>query len=174
MAAELEFERKFNQYLFLIGGIVSLVFGVLLITRTSGAIEIIFLLTGLWWLIEGLFYILAIFIDKSQWGWKLAGGILGVLAGLLVLNMPLAGGVIVLSLGAILLGILGVLFGIAALIAAFQGAGLGAGLFGVVSVIIGLLMMFNAMVSARVLIYLFAGLLILQGAVALFAAYSSK
>ena len=106
MTTVLESEKKFNQAVFFLGGLVSLVFGILLIARTQGTIEVIMLLLGLWWLIEGLFNILAIFIDKSQWGWKLLGGIFGVIAGLLVLNFPLVGGAIYFSVMVIVLGVL--------------------------------------------------------------------
>ena len=78
MATALEIEKKYTNAIFLLGGIISLVFGILLIARTQGTIEVIMLLVGLWWLIKGLFDLLAIFIDKSQWGLKLLGGILGV------------------------------------------------------------------------------------------------
>lgn len=174
MTAVLEVEKKFANGIFLLGGIISLVLGILLITRTEGTIEVIMLLLGLWWLIQGLFNILAIFIDRSQWGWNLISGILGVIAGLLVLNFPLVGGAIYFSVITIVLGILGLLFGVVSIIAAFQGAGWGAGLFGVVSVIIGLLLIFNALMAAKVLLWIFAFLLIIQGAIAAFIGLTQK
>jgi uncharacterized membrane protein HdeD (DUF308 family) len=174
MATALEIEKKYTNAIFLLGGIISLVFGILLIARTQGTIEVIMLLVGLWWLIKGLFDLLAIFIDKSQWGLKLLGGILGVIAGLLVLNFPLVGGAVYFSFMVILLGILGLLFGVVAIVAAFQGAGWGSGLFGVVSVIIGLLMIFNSLMTAQILLWIFAILLIIQGAVALFIGVTQK
>ena len=174
MTTELAFEKKFANAVFLLGGIISLVFGILLIARTEGTIEVIMLLMGLWWLVQGLFNILAIFIDKSQWGWKLLGGIFGVLAGLLVLNHPFIGGAVYFSVWVIMLGILGLLFGVVAIIAAFQGGGWGAGLFGAVSAIIGLLMMFNALVAAQVLLWIFAVLLILQGVAAIIVGFMFK
>ena len=160
MTVALEAEKKFANYIFLLGGIISLVFGILLITRTEGTIEVVMLLVGLWWLIEGLFRILGVFIDKALWGWKLIAGIFGVIAGLLVLNFPLVGGAIYFSVMAIILGILGLLAGGASIVAAFQGAGWGAGLFGVVSAIIGAMLVFNALLAAKVLLWVFAILLI--------------
>ncbi len=174
MTTELAYEKKFTNGILLLGGIVSLVFGILLLTRTEGTIEVIMLLMGLWWLIHGLFDILSIFIDRTKWGWKLIGGILGVIAGLVVLNFPLVGGAIYFSVMVIFLGILGVLFGGAALVAAFQGGGWGAGLFGVVSVLIGLLLIFNSFVSAQILLWIFAVLLIIQGAIAVIAGFMYK
>lgn len=160
-------EDKFINYVYLLGGVVSLIFGILLLTRTQAVLGVVMVLTGLWWLIQGVFYILSIFVDRSEWGWKLFGGIVGVLAGFLVLQAPVLGGAVALSIITILLGILGVLFGIAALVAAFQGGGWGAGLFGLVSVIIGLLLIFNSLVAASVLVTIFAILLIIQGIVSL-------
>lgn len=156
MTTELTYENKFANAVFLLGGIISLVFGVLLLTRTEGTIEIIMLLIGLWWLIEGLFKILSIFIDKSNWGWKLFSGALGLLAGLLVLNFPLVGGAIYFSVMVIIMGIIGLLFGLIGVVAAFQGGGWKSALFGVVSAIIGLLLIFNALVSAQILLWIFA------------------
>jgi uncharacterized membrane protein HdeD (DUF308 family) len=66
---------------------------------------------------------------------------------------------------AIVLGVFGVIIGIAALISAFQGEGWGVGIFGAVSIVIGLLMMFNSVVSAGVLIILTGILLVIQGGV---------
>jgi uncharacterized membrane protein HdeD (DUF308 family) len=174
MTTELTFENKFTNAVFLLGGIISLVFGVLLLTRTEGTIEVIMLLVGLWWLIEGLFNLLAIFIDRSKWGWKLFSGILGVIAGLLVLNFPLVGGAIYFSVMVIIFGVIGVLFGILGLVAAFQGGGWKSALFGVVSGIIGLLLIFNALLSAKILLWIFAILLIVQGVIALIAGFMYK
>jgi len=174
MTTAFEMEKKFTSAVFLLGGLISLVFGILLMTRTEGTIEIIMILLGLWWLIEGLFNIVAIIIDKSQWVWKLLGGIFGVIAGILVLNFPLFGGAIYFSFMVFLIGILGLLFGIVSLVASFQGAGWGAGVFGVISIIIGLLLMFNTLIGAQVLLWIFAVLLIIQGLAALVLAMIVK
>lgn len=174
MITELEMTKKYTNAVVLLGGIISLVFGILLITRTQGIIEVIMLLLGLWWLIEGLFQLLSIFIDRSQWGWKLIGGMLGVIAGLLVLNFPLVGGAVYFGVMTILIGALGLLFGVFAIIGAFRGAGWGAGLFGAVSVIIGLFLIFNVYLSLNILIWIFAILLIVQGLIAVLIGVTQK
>jgi len=166
--------QKMARAFFMIGGIVSVLFGLLLLTRTERTIEVVMLFVGLWWLIQGLFDLLVIFIDRSQWGWKLIGGIFGVLAGLLVLNFPVVGGAIYFSVMVIMIGLFGLIFGIAALIAAFQGGGWGAGTFGAVSIIIGLLFIFNSLASAIMLIWVFGALLLVQGVVTLFFGFTYK
>ena len=174
MSTELALERKYVNGVFLLGGIISLIFGVLLITRTQGVIEVIMLLLGLWWLIQGLFNILAIFIDNSQWGLKLIGGALGVIAGLLVLNFPLVGGAIYFGLMTILVGVIGLLIGIVSIIVAFQGAGWGAGIFGAVSTLIGFFLIFNVFGALSIFKWIFAILLIFQGVVAIYIGTTEK
>jgi uncharacterized membrane protein HdeD (DUF308 family) len=161
-------DNQSERYILLFGGIVSLVFGILLLTQASATLALIMLLVGLTWFIQGVVALVGIFIDKEEWGWKLFGGIIGVAAGLLVLRNPLESTVAIPAVIAILLGIFGLLIGVSALIAAFQGEGWGVGIFGAFSLLIGLAMIFNSVVSGQLLIWLTALLLIIQGAIGVF------
>jgi len=163
-----------DRYVMLFGGIVSLVFGILLFTQTTAALALVMLLLGLSWFIQGVFTLLSMFIDKSRWGWKLFGGVIGIAAGLLVFNNPVSSTVAVPAVLALLLGLFGVLIGIAALIGAFQGEGWGAGLFGAISLIIGLLLIFNAAIGGQMLVWLTALLLVVQGIVGVVFSFIKK
>jgi len=156
-------EMKAERLFLLLGGVVSLIFGILLFVYTQQALALVMLLVGLSWLIQGIFKVLSIFVDKTHWGWTLVSGVIGIVAGWFVLNNPVAGAGIAAVLFAIILGVFGVLIGAAALIGAFQGGGWGAGLFGLVSLLIGLLLIFNSVVGAEVLIWIVAALLVIQG-----------
>ena len=164
-------ENTNDRYLLLFGGIISLVLGILLFTRGEATLAVVMLVVGLVWLIHGIVTLLSVFIDKSEWGWKLFGGAIGIAAGLLVLQNPVASTVAVPAVLAIILGIFGVLIGISALVAAFQGDGWGAGIFGAVSIAIGLLMVFNSVVAAEVLVLLIALLLVIQGGIGVIASF---
>jgi uncharacterized membrane protein HdeD (DUF308 family) len=157
-----------ERNILLFGGIVSLVFGVLLFTQPTATLALIMLLVGLSWFIQGIVTLVSVFIDKAEWGWKLFGGIIGMAAGLLVLRNPVESTVAIPAIYAILLGIFGLLIGIAALIGAFRGEGWGIGIFGLISLVIGLAMMFNSVVGGAVLVWLTALLLVIQGAVGVF------
>jgi len=163
-----------DRYVMLFGGIVSLVFGILLFTQTTAALSLVMLLLGLSWFIQGIFTLLSIFIDKSSWGWKLFGGVIGIAAGLLVFSNPVASTVAVPAVVALLLGLFGILIGIAALIGAFQGEGWGAGIFGAISLVIGLLLIFNAAISGQMLIWLTTLLLVVQGIVGVVFSFMKK
>ncbi len=166
--------EKTERYIMLFGGIVALVLGILLFTQTTATLAVVMLLVGLTWFIQGIFSIVAIFVDKAQWGWNLFGGVIGVAAGLLVLQNPVASTVAVPAVLAIILGLFGLLIGITALIAAFQGGGWGAGVFGAASIIIGLLLMFNSMVSGQVLVWIVAAMLVIEGGVGVYFGFKSS
>jgi uncharacterized membrane protein HdeD (DUF308 family) len=166
--------EKSDRYFLLFGGIISLVLGLLLFTRPGATLAVVMLLVGLTWFVHGIFSLLAIFIDKSEWGWKLFGGVIGIAAGLLVFQNPLASTVAVPAVVAILLGIFGVLIGISALIAAFQGEGWGVGIFGAISIVLGLLLMFNSLVGGQVLIWGTALLLVIQGGIGIIMSFTNR
>ena len=167
-------EDRTMNYALLFGGIASLVFGLLLFTQTTAALAIIMLLIGLMWFIQGIFNLLSIFLDKSEWGWKLFGGVIGIAAGLLVLKNPIESTAVVPAVVALLMGIFGLLIGISGLIDAFKGGGWGIGVFGVVAIIIGLLFIFNGVVSGQILVWLLALLLVVQGVVGIYYAYKYR
>jgi uncharacterized membrane protein HdeD (DUF308 family) len=160
-----------NNQALLLGGITSLIFGVLLLTWTGATLTVITLLIGLWWLIQGLFIILGIFQNRSQWIWKLLSGVIGVLAGILVLQHPLQSAIILPATLVFILGIMGIVIGITSLIAAFGGEGWGIGAFGIISIIIGVTLATNVIIGAQFLLWITAGLLILEGVVAIYMAY---
>ncbi len=168
-----EQENAMN-YALLFAGIVSLVIGVLLFTQTTATLALIMLLIGLSWFIQGIFNVMSIFMDKSQWGWKLFGGVIGIAAGLLVLQNPITSTAVVPAAVALLMGVFGLLIGVSGLIEAFQGGGWGVGIFGVVAILIGLLFIFNSFVTGQALVWVLALLLVIQGVLGIYYAYKYR
>ena len=162
------------NYGMLFMGVASLVFGLLLFTQTQATLTILMLLIGILWFVQGLSALLGIFIDKSEWGWKLFFGVIGMAAGWLVFKMPVESSVAVPAIFAWLLGLFGIIMGIGALIGAFKGGGWGVGVLGVVVILIGLLFMFNSVVSGQILVWLLALLLLIQGVVSIYYAFKYR
>lgn len=162
-------ERVLN-YAFLLGGLVALVFGLILLLRQDEALALLMVLLGLWWLIQGAFMLFAIFVDPTDAGWKIAIGLLGIIAGVLVLANP--GEAADLFRGAIgvILGIIGILVGLSALFGAFRGGGLGAAVFGVVSVAIGVVILLHGQMTTEFLIAVFGALLLVDGVAGIYLA----
>jgi uncharacterized membrane protein HdeD (DUF308 family) len=135
-------------WVLLLEGIGALIIGILLLLQPEMTTTLLVLLLGLYWLFSGILSIVRIFQDRSMWGLKLAAGILGIIAGLLVLQFPLGATIILQATVVVILGIIGLVVGLISIIEAFQGGGWGLGILGVVSIIFGFLLIFNPLQGA--------------------------
>ena len=174
MTMETAPEGRVINYAFLLGGLIATIFGIILLIFDEQALSLMVVLLGLWWLVQGAFMLFSVFIDREDMGWKLAVGVLGLVAGILVLADPGSAADFLGGALAIFLGILGVLIGVGAIFGSFRGAGLGALVFGGVSALIGLLFIFNASFSFDVLVTIFAVLLLIDGVGAIYLAIKYK
>ena len=165
-------ENKLTPWwLVLINGIAALILGILLLTSTGSTVFILVQFLGIYWLISGIFQIIGIFLDSTAWGWKLFAGILGILAGIVILNHPLISPLVVGTTLVIIMGVQGIIFGIAGLISAFQGAGWGAGILSALSIIFGLVLLFNPVLGAAALPWVLGIFGIVGGIFAIVAAF---
>jgi uncharacterized membrane protein HdeD (DUF308 family) len=162
-------DRTIN-YAFLLGGVVALVFGIVLLVRQDEAISLLMVILGLWWLIQGAFMLFAVFVDRTDMWWKLIIGALGVVAGFLVLTNPGEAADVFQGVIGVILGVIGLLVGAASILGSFRGGGVGAFVFGAVSVLIGLLILLNAQFTTELLITLFAVLLLIDGVMGIYLA----
>jgi uncharacterized membrane protein HdeD (DUF308 family)/predicted flap endonuclease-1-like 5' DNA nuclease len=158
-------------WLVLIEAIALILLGILFLTQPGMTAVVTVQLLGIYWLLAGILKIVSIFIDSSQWGWKLIVGIIGIVAGIVVLRHPLWSTVLVGNTLIIVLGIFGIVMGIVSIIQAFRGAGWGTGILGVVTFILGLLLLGNAWVLTISLPLTLGILAIIGGIVALFGAF---
>src|SRR5215212_91372 len=115
-------------WLVLLEGIAAVIIGILLLVAPAITLLSLVQILGFFWLIGGILRVVSIFVDNSLWGWKLLAGILGILAGILVLQHPLWSTLLVPAILVIFLGIQAMISGGASLVLAFQGGGWGAGL----------------------------------------------
>jgi uncharacterized membrane protein HdeD (DUF308 family) len=100
-------------------------------------------LLGLYWVIQGIFNIVAMFMDHSGWGWKLFIGIVSIIAGGYILMYPIATGLVLPQIFVLMLGIWGLMEGIVLLIMAFRGGGWAAGILGVLAIVFGGILIAN-------------------------------
>ncbi|HSK48626.1 MAG TPA: DUF308 domain-containing protein [Coriobacteriia bacterium] len=162
----------------LVMGIVSILFGLLMLSHPAETSVWIAWLVGVYWFIGGVMNLVLMFVDRTQWGWKLALGILGIFAGLLVLDAmgqaPLLTTVGLASVYVWVLGIQGIVYGIIELIQAFQGAGWGIGFLGVISILFGTFLVFNPFPASLALPLVFAVIAIVGGIAAVVMAFKLK
>ncbi len=161
-------------WLVLLEGITSLVIGLFLLTSPGVALVVLVQVMGIFWLIGGIFRIIAIFLDNTLWGLKLFGGLIGIIAGLLVLQHPLWSALLVPTVAIIIIGIEGILFGIISLVLAFQGAGWGVGLLGGLSVLFGLILLGNPFIGPAVLPIVMGAFAVVGGLASIVTAFRVK
>jgi uncharacterized membrane protein HdeD (DUF308 family) len=118
--------------------------------------------------------IISLFIDRTAWGWKLFSGILGMVAGSLILMYPGWSTLVVPVTIVFIIGIQGIVLGMIGLIQAFQGAGWGAGVLGVLSVLFGIWLMLDPVKFALVTPWVVGVFAIIGGIGALVTAFRIK
>jgi uncharacterized membrane protein HdeD (DUF308 family) len=166
--------RDIPWWLLLLEGIALIILGLLWISKPGMTTEIVVLLLGIYWLVAGIFKLISIFLDHSMWGWKLFAGILGIIAGIIVIQHPLWSTWIIGTTLIIILGIVGIIYGGIGIYQAFKGAGWGTGILGALSVLIGLVLLFNVWVFTLSLPLVLGILSIVGGIVAIVLAFRQK
>lgn len=167
-------EQVVPWWVVLIEGIAAIIIGILLIIKPGITTAVLIQFLGIYWFIVGIIDIVRIFMDSSMWGWKLFSGIIGILAGVAIIQYPLWATFLVPAVLVWVFGFFGIIIGIIGLIQAFQGAGWGAGILGVLSILFGLLLITNAFVASLTLPFIFGILGIVGGIAALVMAFRMR
>jgi uncharacterized membrane protein HdeD (DUF308 family) len=176
-AANWEFETEQSPWwLILMAGVLNLIVGILLLANPAKTAIALAWVLGLYWFVQGILILVAMFLDHSAWGWKLFMGILGILAGIVVMRHPIASALVVPSILVLLLGIQGLVMGGISLVLAFRGGGWGAGILGALSMLFGIILILNYANLTTVLtfIWIAAILAIAGGIVQIMVAFQQR
>jgi uncharacterized membrane protein HdeD (DUF308 family) len=112
-------------------------------------------------------------MDKTDWIWRAVTGILGILAGIVVISHPLFSAILVPAMLVTLVGILAIVFGLVRLFWAMK-EGWGAALAGVLNILLGLLILGHPLLSIVTLVYLIAILGIVGGIATIYLAIKMR
>ena len=152
-------------WVMLLQGICALVIGFLLLTETSSTLMTLVVLLGIYWFVLGVIDIVRMFSSPMGWGWSLFSGILGILAGIVLIRHPLWSAAIGTAALVWIVGFLGLVMGVTWIVRAFMGGGWAMGIGGVLSIILGLVLILHTATTVVVLIYT-AGVLLMIGGIA--------
>jgi len=161
-------------FLVLVEGIAAIVVGLFLFMRPTATVIILIQFLGIYWLITGVFSLISLFWDRTAWGWKLFSGILGILAGIMIVQNPLWSTLFVPATLAIIVGIIGIMIGVFQLISAFSGGGWGTGILGILSILLGFLLIGRPVLAGLALPWILGGLLLFGGLLAIVAAFGLR
>jgi uncharacterized membrane protein HdeD (DUF308 family) len=161
-------------WLVLVEGVVAALLGLILLVAPGASLVLLVWLLGIYLFIAGIFRIVGIFLDSSSWGWKLAGGLLSLIAGLAILGNPLWSATVASAWLVILVGFLAMLQGGAGLVVAFQGGGWGVGALSVLGILLGLFLVINPLIGVATLTLILAIFMLIGGVGAVIQAFSMR
>jgi uncharacterized membrane protein HdeD (DUF308 family) len=161
-------------WLVLLQGIALVILGGLLLANPAMTTFILIQFLGIYWLVKGIFEIVSMFIDHRQWGWKLFSGILGIIAGIVILEYPVISTLIIPATIVLMLGIGGIVMGSISIFQAFKGAGWGVGILGVLSILFGIYLLAHTVASTLTLPWVVGIFALIGGAVAIWNSFKLR
>ena len=160
----------------LLQGIVGVLVGLALLVTPAIATMALVQLVGLYWFVAGIFALVRIFVPHRRvgWGWLLLGGVLGIVAGLVVLQHPLWSAVVVPTVLVLYLGAYGIVIGLIHLVEAARGGGWGLGVLGVLGIVLGALLLLSPVAAALALPWVLGVLALAGGILAIVGSFSIR
>jgi uncharacterized membrane protein HdeD (DUF308 family) len=156
-------------WLVFLEGLAAIIIGVLFFAAPGPTTLLLVQILGWYWLIAGIFSIVSIFMDRRHWGWKLISGILGIVAGFLIIQNPIWSTLLVPAAFLTVVAVLGIVIGVIRLFQAFSGAGIGVGLLGLLSIIFGVLVLTNPTIGTLAFLTLLALVAVVGGVLVIIA-----
>ncbi len=161
-------------WLILLQGLAAIILGILLLIAPSITMIALVQIVGIYWFVAGILGIVHIFIDSRHWGWKLLSGVIGIAAGILVLQNPLTSSILVPATLVIVLGIQGVIMGAIYVIRAISGAGWGAGILGLINIIFGVVLLSSPLMAVAVLPFVLGAFFVVGGLINAIMSFSLR
>ncbi len=175
MAKAAHVEQSNIWWVFLLEGIAALIFGGLLVSAPAATLVALAVFLGFYLLFVGVLELVRVFVDRSQpWIWSLLIGVLGVVAGIVVLNHPALTALALPTTVVVYLGVLSLIMGVAGIIGGFSGGGIGSFLLGIASLIIGILLLGSPLTTALAVPFVFGILLLIEGVALVLFAFKVK
>ena len=162
-------------WVFLLEGIAALIFAALLLTNPAATLLALAVFLGFYLLFVGVLELVRVFVDRSQpWYWSLIVGILGIVAGIVVLNHPALTALALPTTVVVYLGVVSLIMGVAGIVGGFAGGGIGSFILGIMSLIIGVLLLGSPLTTALAVPFMFGILLLVEGVALVVYAFRVK
>lgn len=168
---------KFIQF----KGFVLLITGVVLLVFPKATLATLLFILGIYWFVDGISTIItAIQVRKTQssWGWGLFTGILGVVAGAVVLSKPMLSSELTTSFLMWFLGISALFYGVSGFITGYQlpkSRGKTSMIWGgVFSILFGFILISSPYMSAITIVSAIGVMALIGGVSILIVAYKMK
>ena len=177
MQSTMEQQMEVPWWVVLINGIASALLGFFLVISPGMSTVVLIQFLGFYWLIDGIISIVRIFTKTSSlsWGWLLIRGVLGILAGLAVINNPLWSTIFIPTFLVIMLGVQGIIGGIIGLVEGFRGGvRWGAVIVGAIGIIFGIILLGSPFMAAAVLPFVIGTFAIIGGILSIIFSFQMR
>ncbi len=169
-------------WVLLLWGLTFLVAGLCLLFWPVRTAAVLIAIVAAFVLIAGIIGAISAVVHRdSGWGWRLAGGILGILVGIVLLANPVAGALIVVAIQFYLLAFGLIVMGIATMVGGKYTAdsigyqwSWGNFFLGVLEILLGIFLLFRPLLGILTLLWLVAILAIIGGVLLIIQSFRVK
>jgi uncharacterized membrane protein HdeD (DUF308 family) len=162
-------------WLLLLHGLAAILLGLMLVSAPAATLASLVIFLGFYWLISGVLSLVRMFVDRSvPWIWSLLSGVVGILAGLFVVNHPLIAALALPATLVVILGIDGLVMGVLDIVRGVKGGGKGAFVLGGFNILIGLLLLSRPLSAALAVPFIFGVILLIEGVGLVFLALKGR
>lgn len=158
-------------WLVLIQGIILLIIGGYLLAFPYQTFFVLVIFLGAYWFVSGIFAIIGAAMTKEDVAWKVVLGILGIIAGIIILTYPLYSTIFILPLLAILIGIWGLMMGCVYLFRGFSIKDWGSAILGLIGIIFGIIILWDYFIFALALPFIIGAFAIVGGIAAIIGSF---
>lgn len=166
--------RPYPWWVILIQGVVALLLGLFFLFTPIATLFALVTFVGIYWFISGIFSLISLSVDRSNMGWRIFAGILGIIAGILIIAYPLMATLLLPALLVTIIAFLGIILGFVYLFQAFSAKDWGTGVMGLLALIIGVLILAKPIVAFALLPFVLGVLGIICGVACIIFAYKVK
>jgi uncharacterized membrane protein HdeD (DUF308 family) len=161
-------------WLVLIQGLAALILGIAFLAYPYLTLMIVVIFVGAYLFVSGIFSIISVAMDRTNMGWKILIGILGIIAGLVIMVYPLYSTILIPTLLMLFIGVWGLIIGGTHLAAAFETKDWSMGFIGIVAIIFGILLIVYPLISAAILPFVLGAFGIVGGIIMIVLAFQLK
>lgn len=166
----------------LLRGILMILLGIILLAWPMSSITTMIIFMGAWWLVDGIATVFKSIKGRKEiagWGWGIFTGILGVIAGIIVLSQPVLSTIITSTFIIWFLGIAAIIYGISAIVTGIRVRKEMKGewsmiLGGLLSIIFGIILLSSPFVSALTIIKIMGVVALIGGITIIIVAFSVR
>ena len=163
--------RLFPWWLVLLWGIFAVMIGALFLAYPYNSLMASIVFLGVYWFVGGIFTLIAAFMEPTDRGWKILIAIISIIAGLAILAYPYYSFILVPTLFIIFVGVWALIVGGIKIYQGFAGKDWGAVILGIISIIFGFLLLGSPYIAAALLPYVFGGFALVGGLAAIIVSF---